>query len=98
MYLLIQYGGDLRLHDSQNRTPKTLALFQTNPSLRRKMLAFIEEVRSNAKTQASRSNGNNQMNRYINYVKSQRTFPHKHSASPGTRFYAIYRNLQSKCT
>jgi hypothetical protein len=66
MYLLIQYGGDLRLHDSQNRTPKTLALFQTNPSLRRKMLAFIEEVRSNAKTQASRSNvNNNQMNRYI---------------------------------
>lgn len=49
MFMLIQYGGDLRLHDNQNRTPKTLALQQPNPARRRKMLAFIEEARSNAR-------------------------------------------------
>jgi hypothetical protein len=64
MYLLIEYGGDLRLHDTDNRTPKTVALQQSNPNLRRKMLAFIEEARSNAKLQTclkpnSGGSGNN---------------------------------------
>ena len=51
--LLIQYGGDLRLHDNEGRAPRAWAMYQTNPNLRRKMLSFIEEVRYKAIQQAS---------------------------------------------
>lgn len=55
MCMLVEYGGDLRLHDNKHQTAKTLALQQTNHNLRRRMLAFIEEARSNAKIQTSKS-------------------------------------------
>lgn len=54
MLLLLEYGGDLRLHDKKNRTPKTCAMQQENPTLRRKMLALIEETRMNAQIQSSK--------------------------------------------
>jgi hypothetical protein len=43
--LLIQYGGDLRLHDNEGRLPKTWAMFQTNKNLKLKMISYIEEAR-----------------------------------------------------
>ena len=45
MCLLIKYGGDLRLHDSNNRNPKKYATDQPNAILRRRMLGLIEDVR-----------------------------------------------------
>ena len=45
LMLLLEYGGDLRLHDNWNRAVKAWVMFQTNPTLRSKMLAFIEEAR-----------------------------------------------------
>lgn len=53
--LLLQYGGDLRLHDSLDRTPKVCAMQQENSTLRRKTLALIEETRMNAQFQSNRT-------------------------------------------
>ena len=55
LVLLLEYGGDLRLHDSHNRTPKTCAMQQESATLRRKTLALIEETRMNAQLQTNRT-------------------------------------------
>lgn len=45
MLLLLEYDGDLRLHDYEGKAPKAWAMHQPNANLRRNMLAFIEEAR-----------------------------------------------------
>lgn len=51
---LIAAGGDLRLHDSMNRTPKDWALLQVDPKKKVRMLEFIEKARLFAMTRSGR--------------------------------------------
>jgi hypothetical protein len=50
MALLIRYGGDLRLHDANNKNPKDYALEQSSSIIRRRMLGLIEDIRKVACT------------------------------------------------
>ena len=53
--LLIRYGGDLRLHDNEGRDARDFILLMDNLDTKRKLLAYLEELRQFAIMQTTKS-------------------------------------------
>jgi ankyrin repeat protein len=61
MRLLIQCGGDLRLHDKNGKMPKDCLEEIESSILRKRMIAFIEETRYLNKNRQSQMNSHLQI-------------------------------------
>ena len=53
--MLIRYGGDLRLHDDEGRNARDFILLMDNAETKKKLLKYLEEIRSFAMLQTSKS-------------------------------------------
>ena len=53
--MLIRYGGDLRLHDDDGRNAKDFILLMDNVETKKKLLKYLEEIRSFAMLQTAKS-------------------------------------------
>ncbi len=52
--MLIRYGGDLRLHDDEGRNARGFIMLMDNPDTKRKLLAYLEEIRQFAIMQTNK--------------------------------------------